>query len=324
MKGKIDIDGKTRRNAENKQTFLILQKTPGFSLQHLQYLVIDEADRVMEDVQNDWLTHVEKAVYSGSRAAPGPINCYTATKMDLPLQKLLFSATLSQNPEKLQELSLYEPKLFTSAASNMNAQGDKDDDGDDHDFVGKFTTPAELTETILKVDNSMQKPLLLANLIKQRKMRKALIFTNSIESAHQLTLVLKQLGLLVAEISSSVKSKRSKIINMFKSDANKINVLVSTDALARGIDIGTIDFVISYDNPKYVKTYIHRIGRTARAGKPGVAITLLEAKQLKAFKNMLSQAKKSTSLTYEKIDISANDVKDYEKALAQIKVTEHQ
>ena len=293
-------------------------------MQHLQYLVIDEADRVMEDVQNDWLTHVEKAVYSGSRAAPGPINCYTAMKMDLPLQKLLFSATLSQNPEKLQELSLYEPKLFTSAANNMNAQGDKDDDGDDHDFVGKFTTPAELTETILKVDNSMQKPLLLANLIKQRKMRKALIFTNSIESAHQLTLVLKQLGLLVAEISSSVKSKRSKIINMFKSDGNKINVLVSTDALARGIDIGTIDFVISYDNPKYVKTYIHRIGRTARAGKPGVAITLLEAKQLKAFKNMLSQAKKSTSLTYEKIDISANDVKDYEKALAQIKLTEHQ
>ena len=64
-----------------------------------------------------------------------------------------------------------------------------------------------------------------------------------------------------------------------------------------------------------------RIGRTARAGKPGVAITLLEVKQLKAFKNMLSEAKKSTSLTYEKkINISSNDVNDYETALAQIKV----
>ena len=90
---------------------------------------------------------------------------------------------------------------------------------------------------------------------------KALIFTNSIESAHQLTLVLKQLGLnSVAEISSDMKSKRSKIINMFKSEKanNKIDFLVSTDALARGIDIGTIDFVISYDSPKYIKTYIHR------------------------------------------------------------------
>ena len=64
-----------------------------------------------------------------------------------------------------------------------------------------------------------------------------------------------------------------------------------------------------------------RIGRTARAGKPGVAITLLEVKQLKAFKNMLSEAKKSTSLTYEKkINISSNDVSNYERALAQIKV----
>ena len=229
-------------------------------MQHLQYLVIDEADRVMEDVQNDWLTHVEKAVYSGSRAASAglPINCATAMRMDVPLQKLLFSATLSQNPEKLQELSLYEPKLFTSTnIGNLQNQEEEEK----HDFVGKFTTPAELTETILKVDNSLQKPLLLANLIKQRNMKKALIFTNSIESAHQLTLVLKQLGLdSVAEISSDMKSKRSKIINMFKSEKsnNKIDFLVSTDALARGIDIGTIDFVISYDSPKYIKTYIHR------------------------------------------------------------------
>ena len=222
--------------------------------------MIDEADRVMEDVQNDWLTHVEKAVYSGSRAASAglPINCATAMRMDVPLQKLLFSATLSQNPEKLQELSLYEPKLFTSTnIGNLQNQEEEEK----HDFVGKFTTPAELTETILKVDNSLQKPLLLANLIKQRNMKKALIFTNSIESAHQLTLVLKQLGLnSVAEISSDMKSKRSKIINMFKSEKanNKIDFLVSTDALARGIDIGTIDFVISYDSPKYIKTYIHR------------------------------------------------------------------
>ena len=214
----------------------------------------------MEDVQNDWLTHVEKAVYSGSRAASAglPINCATAMRMDVPLQKLLFSATLSQNPEKLQELSLYEPKLFTSTnIGNLQNQEEEEK----HDFVGKFTTPAELTETILKVDNSLQKPLLLANLIKQRNMKKALIFTNSIESAHQLTLVLKQLGLdSVAEISSDMKSKRSKIINMFKSEKsnNKIDFLVSTDALARGIDIGTIDFVISYDSPKYIKTYIHR------------------------------------------------------------------
>ena len=144
-------------------------------MNHLQYLVIDEADRVMEDVQNDWLVHVEKAVYSGKRPPPGPITCATNLKMELPLQKLLFSATLSQNPEKLQELSLYEPKLFTSKTDH--GQNDEDED---NEFIGKFTTPAELTETILKVENSLQKPLLLCNLIKQRNMKKVLVFTNSI------------------------------------------------------------------------------------------------------------------------------------------------
>ena len=137
--------------------------------------MIDEADRVMEDVQNDWLAHVEKSVYSGSRASSAglPINCATAMRMDVPLQKLLFSATLSQNPEKLQELSLYEPKLFTSA--NIGNLGSNQEEQEEHDFVGKFTTPAELTETVLKVDNTLQKPLLLANLIKQRNMKKGKI-----------------------------------------------------------------------------------------------------------------------------------------------------
>ena len=76
-----------------------LQKTEGFSLTHLQFLIIDEADRVMEDVQNDWLNHVDRAVYSNpeQRPKPGPINCASLSNSGsaIYLQKLLFSATLS-------------------------------------------------------------------------------------------------------------------------------------------------------------------------------------------------------------------------------------
>ena len=76
-----------------------LQKTEGFSLTHLQFLIIDEADRVMEDVQNDWLNHVDRAVYSNPeiRPKPGPINCASLSNSGsaIYLQKLLFSATLS-------------------------------------------------------------------------------------------------------------------------------------------------------------------------------------------------------------------------------------
>ena len=91
--------------------------------------------------------------------------------------------------------------------------------------------------------------------------KKTLVFTKSIENCHLLYTVLKHMNFNVAEISSKLKFKRTKILKAFKND--KIEVLVSTDALARGIDIGTIDFVISYDVPSYVKTYIHRIGKNA-------------------------------------------------------------
>lgn len=59
--------------------------------------------------------------------------------------------------------------------------------------------------------------------------------------------------------------------------------VVCSDALARGIDIPDVDIVISYDPPRHIKTYIHRIGRTARAGKPGTAITLLTPKEQQVF-----------------------------------------
>ena len=100
--------------------------------------------------------------------------------------------------------------------------------------------------------------------------------------------MLQAMKIKVSELSSQLKrGKRGKILNQFKND--KIDILVATDALARGIDIGKIDFVISYDCPKFVKTYIHRVGRTARAGQSGRAITLIENNQMKAFKIMFKQ-----------------------------------
>ena len=134
----------------------------------------------------------------------------------------------------------------------------------------------------------------------------------------KLTLMLQAMKIKVSELSSQLKrGKRGKILNQFKND--KIDILVATDALARGIDIGKIDFVISYDCPKFVKTYIHRVGRTARAGLSGRAVTLIENNQLKAFKMMLKQVGKNHQLEEEQIQVTENDVVNYEKALEQAK-----
>ena len=174
-----------------------------FTFFRFRYLVIDEADRVMEDVQNDWLTHVENAVFApgSGRTPPGQLNVRTANQPDnIPLQKLLFSATLSKDPEILQQLNLYEPKMFTTSvnpesifAKTLSSSANPE-----------FTTPLELKEFYVKCDDPQLKPLLLKQLLVSKSMKKVLIFTKSGDSSHSLAILLKQFGLSVDELSSKV------------------------------------------------------------------------------------------------------------------------
>lgn len=90
----------------------------------------------------------------------------------------------------------------------------------------------------------------------------------------------------IEELSSGLTpSTRNTVLLKFQT--GKVDGIVCSDALARGIDISDVDVVISYDAPRHVKTYIHRIGRTARAGKLGTAVTLLTANEINAFQNII-------------------------------------
>jgi len=193
-----------------------VRKTEGFRLNHLRFLIIDEADRIMEDIQNDWLSHVEASVYSDGRERPGPLTVAEIKKRKLPLQKLLFSATLSQNPEKLEKMNLFEPKLFTSIVEPKDII--KIDNSDDKEiappqqinsqngseFIGKYTIPAELTELFVRCHAALLKPLMLQHLITTKKMNKALVFTNSVENSHKLAIMMQQFGIRAGELSSKV------------------------------------------------------------------------------------------------------------------------
>ena len=194
-----------------------IRKTNGFSLKHLRYIVVDEADRIMEDIQNDWLTHVETCVYSDGRERPGPLNVAEVRKRKLPLQKLLYSATLSQNPEKLEKMNLFEPKLFTSVVqptdiikhedtiSVKNVQSkETSKETVVAEFIGKYTTPAELTEMVVRCSDTLLKPLILHHLLITKQMRKALVFTKSTDNSHNLAVMLREFGLSVGEMSSKV------------------------------------------------------------------------------------------------------------------------
>ncbi|KAJ8969101.1 hypothetical protein NQ317_002523 [Molorchus minor] len=243
-----------------------LKMTKGFSLQHLEFLVIDEADRVLENVQNDWLYHLEKHI-SQEESHPQTGNVLN-----------LFSLQKRRSPRNYCFLQLYLRilKIVTDSQKEINLNPET--------FVGKYTTPQELSEKFI-VTSLHIKPLVLYKLIKMNKLTKSVVFTHSVESAHRLS------ELKIEEISSSLSGKnRTTLIDKFSN--KEIDLLVCTDALARGIDLPNVECVISYSAPKFLKTYIHRVGRTARAGELGLAVTLLQKTQLSKFKAMLQQGNK--------------------------------
>ncbi|KAF3844185.1 hypothetical protein F7725_013526, partial [Dissostichus mawsoni] len=216
-------------------------------------LIIDEADRMIDSMHQSWLSQVVKAVYrpgSGQeamsifrRAEPAHVTAASLSPPQMPLQKLLFSATLTQNPEKLQQLGLHQPRLFSSIHSH-------------------------------------KKPLLILHFILRMKLSPILCFTNSREAAHRLFLLVQLFGgVQAAEFSSRLSpAERKKTLKEF--EQGKIQLMISTDAAARGIDINGVKCVVNYDAPQYIRTYIHRIGRTARAGKTGLAFTFLLGVQM--------------------------------------------
>lgn len=266
-----------------------INKNSSFSLQHLRFLIIDEADRMIDSMHQSWLSQVTKAVYSTPgethtsvfrRTVPGPITAASLSPPQIPLQKLLFSATLTQNPEKLQLLDLHQPRLFSSTHSLTDNPAQSQD---------TFHFPQGLSEYYVPCTFS-KKPLIILHFLLRLKFSPALCFTNSREGAHRLYLLVKLFGgVEVAEFSSKLSpGERQKTLKDF--EKGKIPLLISTDAAARGIDINGVKCVINYDAPQYIRTYIHRVGRTARAGKAGLAFTFLLKVQEKRFLKMVSDA----------------------------------
>lgn len=135
-----------------------------------------------------------------------------------PPQKLLFSATLSQDPEKLQQLGLYQPKLFTSFVKSETSERRSNQDPPEGGFVGKFTTPAELKE-FFSVCAKATKPLVIHYLMEKLGWKNILCFVNSIETTVRLTLLLRALSrnkVKIGKISAKLDvQKRNQIISKF-------------------------------------------------------------------------------------------------------------
>ncbi len=238
-----------------KQGVDILVATPGRLLEHLvlrnldlsqvKYLVLDEADRMLD---MGFLTDVERLLAA----------------IKHPHQTLMFSATFSNKVKTLAKQILKTPETIEVAKQN--------------------TTSGKVKQSVYWVSERRKREL-LSELIGVNNWQQVLVFAGTKESANVLAKELKLDGIKAA-LCHGDKSQgaRNKALAQFID--GEVRVLVATDVAARGLDIDDLPYVVNFHLPFLAEDYVHRIGRTGRAGKNGTAISLVSPKDEKFLGNI--------------------------------------
>ena len=214
---------------------LDLVQSNGLKLGQVEFLVLDEADRMLD---MGFINDIRKIV----------------AKLPIKRQTLFFSATM---PKDIAELA-------DADAARSGARR-----GDAGRLDRRAHHPAHHPGRSLG-----NKPALLAQLLKQEPVDRALVFTRTKHGADKVVKGLARAGITADAIhGNKSQNHRERVLAAFRS--GEIRTLVATDIAARGIDVDGISHVVNFDLPNVPETYVHRIGRTARAGAEGVAISLV-------------------------------------------------
>ncbi len=239
----------------------ILVATPGrlldlashssLKLAHIEFLVFDEADRMLDLGFSEEIRKILDLV---------PVERRT----------MLFSATYTQQIRDLAEIMLKEPEYIEVTPSNTAAES--------------------IVQKVHLVDRPDKRDLLI-HLITQGRWTQILVFVRTKHGADKLAEKLAAKGISAAALhGNKSQSVRTRTLKEFKK--GEIHTLVATDVAARGLDISNLPYVINYDMPGVPEDYVHRIGRTGRAGVSGIAISLVspeEKAHLKAIETLLKQ-----------------------------------
>jgi len=226
----------------------IIIATPGRLLEHLtacnlslsnvEFLVLDEADRMLD---MGFSTDIQKILQA----------------VNSKRQNLMFSATFSAPVKKLASEMMVKPNIITADKQNTTA-----------DTVSQVVYPVE----------QRRKRELLSELIGTKNWQQVLVFTATRDAADKLEKELNLDGIPTAVVhGEKAQGSRRRALREFK--AGKMRVLVATEVAARGLDIQGLEYVVNYDLPFLAEDYVHRIGRTGRAGKSGVAISFVSREE---------------------------------------------
>ncbi|BBN06383.1 ATP-dependent RNA helicase DDX51/DBP6 [Marchantia polymorpha subsp. ruderalis] len=298
-----------------------IRNTKGFTLQHLQFLVVDETDRLLRQSYQEWLPNVLACASASGpmlsglafrNSHPGSVRTIRNCCLErgnrgtaLPrLMKMVLSATLTRDPAKIAQLGLFCPIYVAPGAAG-----------------NRYQLPEQL-KSYRMVCKPGEKPLYLVALLQQLCSQTTIVFTASVMATHRLYTLLKcykGLSFKVVEYSSlQHQQARSKALAKFRN--GQAQVLIASDAMTRGMDVEGVANVVNYDMPVYAKTYVHRVGRTARAGQPGSSYTLLRKEEVRHFKQMLKKVDNSKCKDYSlPSSVTEELYESYTEALEKLK-----
>ena len=362
-----------------------VQYTTGFSLQHVQWLVLDEADRLLDDSFQEWVDIVLPELEYLPPRDP-IIERLSNTFHQLhrrEIRKIILSATMTRDVSKLTALRLKMPRLVVLQGSGTRLPDNLEDvalteTGD------RIALPRTLHEIGVKVTDTQDKPLYLLQLLEtdlrvdlespdnndeveqdildeedfssadsdhssdvgqdvssairrtphdkalmktasQPKTHGTLIFTKTNEHASRLARLLSLLrpawaSQMATLTKSTTSSKGLKTISAFRK--RKLSIFIASDRASRGLDIPNLAHVINYDMPPNLTSYIHRVGRTARAGMEGKATTLIADNEARWFWNEIARSEKvgrgpgmKVQRANMKLEVSDDERDMYQQAL---------
>jgi len=222
--------------------FLDVLSKKQMNLSHIEFLVLDEADKMLNLGFSEELDHVLEAIPSAR-------------------QNLMFSATY---PQKVLDLTA----KITDKAVEVS--------------IEEAQTVTKIDQRVFEVDRDKRGPL-LRHLLKTEKYGQVLVFMANKRATDNIAMKFKKYGISAQSFHGDLdQQERNETLRDFKQ--KKVQVLFATDIAARGLDIDDIDCIVNFDLPRSPADYIHRIGRTARAGKSGRAISFIDFESMDHFK----------------------------------------
>jgi len=269
------------QRAELEKGCDVLVATPGrltdmcdrgtVSLELVQFFILDEADRMLDMGFEPQVRQIVEQTGMSSRSK-------------FKLQSMMFSATFAREVQAMAADFLHDYIFIT---------------------VGRVGSASELvTQEVQYAGDVKQKSHALNRIIKEKVTPGglALIFVETKRAADQLELDLHNDGISVTAIHGDrTQTEREEALHAFKTGANP--VMVATDVAARGLDIPNVSLVVNFDMPKQIDDYVHRIGRTGRAGRKGTAIAFINERctYLSELGDLLKNAKQELPLWFDEL-----------------------